>query len=71
MDSTTSGTIMPLPSVVTPGSLTIMDLGSSNGSSVNDIPCMAGECFYLGPDDWVVLGDARFRIRLQPPADSE
>lgn len=44
------------------GKLTIGDLGSSNGTSINGVPCLEGETFYLGVGDSVVLGDAQFHI---------
>jgi hypothetical protein len=44
--------------------LTLEDLGSSNGTSINGVPCLAGEVMYLGPDDMVVLGDVRFTVEI-------
>ena len=50
--------------------LTLTDLGSNNGTSVNGVPCLEDEVFYLSPDDIVIFGDARVRIRVLP-ADEE
>jgi len=45
--------------------LTLTDLGSSNGSSINGVPCLEGETLFITPGDTVVLGDARFTIGLE------
>lgn len=47
-------------------SLTIADLGSSNGSSVNGIPCMEGEILFIEPGDLIVLGDVSFGFEIVP-----
>jgi hypothetical protein len=44
--------------------LTITDLGSNNGTSINGVPCLEGEIMYLEPGDTVILGDARFTLTL-------
>lgn len=44
--------------------LTITDLGSNNGTSVNGVPCLEGEIFYIDANDILVLGDARLTLRL-------
>jgi hypothetical protein len=46
--------------------LTLTDLGSSNGTSINGVPCMEHEIMYLEPGDTVLLGDARFTVTLEP-----
>lgn len=46
--------------------LTFSDLGSGNGSSINGVPCLEGEIMYLEPGDVLVLGDARFTLRIEP-----
>lgn len=48
------------------GELTFSDLGSGNGSSINGVPCLEDEIMYLEPGDVVVLGDARFTLRIVP-----
>jgi hypothetical protein len=48
------------------GSLTIADLGSANGTSINGVPCLEGEIMYLEPGDTIILGDARFTLELLP-----
>ena len=52
--------------------LTLSDLGSSNGSSINGVPCLEGEIMFIEPGDSIVLGDARFSIDIKPrpPAGS-
>lgn len=45
--------------------LTLTDLGSSNGSSINGVPCMEGEIMYLAEGDPVVLGDACFTVSFE------
>jgi hypothetical protein len=46
--------------------LTLCDLGSSNGTSINGVPCMEGEIMYLEAGDEVILGDVRFTLELEP-----
>lgn len=46
------------------GALTLADLGSSNGTSVDGVPCFEGEVFFVEPGATVVLGDVRFRLDL-------
>jgi hypothetical protein len=48
------------------GELTLSDLGSGNGSSINGVPCLEGEIMYLEAGDVLVLGDARFTLRIVP-----
>jgi len=47
-------------------SLTLTDLGSSNGTSINGVPCLEGEIMYLEDGDTVILGDARFTVTIEP-----
>jgi hypothetical protein len=49
----------------TRAALTLTDLGSSNGSSINGVPCLEGEIMYLEEGDQVMLGDARFTIAIE------
>jgi hypothetical protein len=51
--------------------LTLTDLGSSNGTSINGVPCMEHEIMYLEPGDTVLLGDARFTVTLEPAAGGQ
>jgi pSer/pThr/pTyr-binding forkhead associated (FHA) protein len=46
--------------------LTLSDLGSSNGTSINGVPCLEGETMYIGPGDTIVLGDVRISVELRP-----
>jgi hypothetical protein len=46
--------------------LTIADLGSRNGTSIDGVPCLEGEIMYLEPGCTVVLGDVRFTISIEP-----
>lgn len=50
--------------------LTVTDLGSNNGTSVNGVPCLEGEIMYVNPGDTITLGDARFTFELKPSNDS-
>ena len=51
--------------------LTIADLGSSNGTSIDGVPCLEGEIMYLEPDSTVILGDVRFTVSVEPnPSES-
>lgn len=47
-------------------SLTLTDLGSSNGTAINGVPCLEGEIMYLEAGDTVILGDARFNVTVEP-----
>ena len=44
--------------------LTITDLGSSNGTSVNGIPCLEDETMFIEPGDIIILGNARFSYKI-------
>jgi len=46
--------------------LTIADLGSRNGTSIDGVPCLEGEIMYLEPDCTVVLGDVRLTVSIEP-----
>jgi hypothetical protein len=46
--------------------LTLSDLGSSNGTSINAIPCLEGEIMFLEPGDTLVFGDARCSLEIRP-----
>ena len=46
--------------------LTITDLGSSNGTSINGIPCLEGEIMFIEPGDIIILGNARFSYEIMP-----
>jgi len=45
--------------------LTLTDLGSSNGSSIDGVPCLEGEIMYVEPGASIVLGDARFTVSIE------
>ncbi len=46
--------------------LTITDLGSSNGTSINGIPCLEDETMYIEAGDVIILGNARFSYSIIP-----
>jgi hypothetical protein len=46
--------------------LTIEDLGSNNGTSIDSVPCLEGEILYLEPGCTVILGDVRFSVSVEP-----
>jgi hypothetical protein len=48
--------------------LTITDLGSSNGTSINGVPVMEGEVMYVEAGDTVVLGNVSCRFEVRPGA---
>ena len=45
-------------------SMTLSDLGSSNGTFIRGIPCLPGEIMFLETDDEIFLGDVGFRISV-------
>lgn len=49
----------------TADALTLADLGSGNGSSINGVPCLEGEVMYVRPGDRIILGDVRFEVDLE------
>ena len=50
--------------------LTITDLGSSNGTSINGVPCLEGEVMYVEPGDIIILGNARFTYDIIPATEA-
>ena len=46
--------------------LTLTDLGSNNGTTINGIPCLEGEIMYVESGDTIQLGDIRFRFDFLP-----
>jgi hypothetical protein len=46
--------------------LMVADLGSSNGTSVNGVPCLEGEIMFIEPGDTLILGDARCSLEIRP-----
>ena len=46
--------------------LTVSDFGSSNGTSINGVPCLEGEIMFIEPGDILVLGDARCSLEIRP-----
>jgi len=46
------------------GSMTLEDLGSSNGSHINGVPCLHGEVMHLETAEEICLGDIRLNVRL-------
>jgi pSer/pThr/pTyr-binding forkhead associated (FHA) protein len=53
----------------TADALTVADLGSSNGTSVNGVPCLEGEILYLAAGDVLVVGDARLSVEIETPVE--
>jgi hypothetical protein len=46
--------------------LTVSDFGSSNGTSINGVPCLEGEIMFIEAGDTLVLGDASCSIEIRP-----
>ena len=46
------------------GRLTLTDLGSTNGTQLNGVPCLPGEVFLLQTGDRVKLGDIELQLGL-------
>jgi len=44
--------------------LTISDLGSNNGTSINGVPCLEGETMFVSPEDTIILGNCRFNFEI-------
>lgn len=55
----------------TGGALTLTDLGSNNGTSINGVPCLEGEIMYVSAGDTVMLGNVRFTIELKPAGEGD
>jgi len=51
--------------------LTVSDLGSSNGTSINGVPCLEGEIMFIEPGDILLLGDARCSLEIRPYDDPQ
>jgi len=49
--------------------VSISDLGSTNGTRLNDVPCLPGEVFLVQSGDVVQLGDVTLRLHLTAGAD--
>jgi pSer/pThr/pTyr-binding forkhead associated (FHA) protein len=45
-------------------SMTLSDLGSSNGTFIRGIPCLPGEIMFIETEDEIFLGDVGFRISV-------
>ncbi len=50
--------------------LTVSDLGSSNGTSINGVPCLEGEIMFIVPGDVLIMGDARCSLEIRPRNNS-
>ena len=48
----------------TADALTLSDLGSSNGTTINGVPCLEGETMFVNPGDVIMTGNARFHYRI-------
>ena len=44
--------------------MTLSDLGSSNGTFINGVPCLHGEIMFIEAEQEVFLGEIRFRIQV-------
>ena len=51
--------------------LTVSDLGSSNGTSINGVPCLEGEIMFIEPGDTLLLGDARCSLEIRQQHDPQ
>jgi len=51
--------------------LTISDLGSSNGTSINGVPCLEGETMFIKQGDTIVLGNVRFSYEILPDSNTD
>jgi len=52
-------------------SMTISDLGSSNGTSINGVPCLEGETMFINQGDTIVLGNVRFSYEILPDSTAD
>ena len=44
--------------------MTLSDLGSRNGTFIDQVPCLPGEVLYFEADDKIFLGDVKLTIRV-------
>ena len=44
--------------------MTLSDLGSRNGTFIDQVPCLPGEVLYFEADDKIILGDVNLTIRV-------
>ena len=51
------------------GRISISDLGSTNGTRLNEVPCLPGETFLVQAGDVLQLGDVKFTLQLTTGAD--
>jgi len=51
-------------------SLTISDLGSSNGTSINGVPCLESETMFISESDSIILGNVRCSYEILPDSTS-
>lgn len=51
--------------------LTLSDLGSSNGTSINGVPCLEGETMFIKPGDTIIVGNARLRFTIGPASTEQ
>ena len=47
------------------GRLTLSDLDSTNGTRINDVPCLPGEVFFIQSSDRLEFGDVQLQIQLR------
>jgi len=50
--------------------MTLSDLGSSNGTFIRGIPCLAGEVLFINDSDDIALGDVRVRVMVISQAEA-
>ncbi len=51
------------------GRISISDLGSTNGTGLNGVPCLPGEVFLVQSGDVLQLGDVKLTLQLTAGAD--
>lgn len=51
------------------GRITISDLGSTNGTRLNGVPCLPDEVFFVQSSDELQLGDVIFKLQLSAGDD--
>ncbi len=54
-----------------PDALTLSDLGSSNGTFINGVPCLGGEIMYIRENDDIQIGDVRARLSVRTRSEPE